>query len=248
MEPHTAPFQPPPIPARRMVVTHQGVQTGRYPELAPTGEAQDDATPPDADEWATATELAAEPLHAAMQQWATAGLPVPEVGFELADDKGEVLAEAELAWRKERVAVQHGEQAENAGTFERAGGGRTPRRMMWPSASSVIWRLSGSCSGGSSSMPVDKRRAARYKGHKCSLASCLAVDEGQHVRQRCRVGRGSHAENFRAVGSVQRASANQPEGALLHRHCAPDGRGQRWVQALRQVPSPVRDAGGRARG
>ena len=56
-----------------------------------------------------------------MQQWATAGLPVPEVGFELADGKGAVLAEAELAWPKERVAVLHGEQAENVAAFERAG-------------------------------------------------------------------------------------------------------------------------------
>ena len=65
--------------------------------------------------------LAAEPLHPAMRQWATAGLPVPQLGFELADDNGEVLAEAELAWPTERVAVLHGEQAENGVVFEQAG-------------------------------------------------------------------------------------------------------------------------------
>ena len=43
------------------------------------------------------------------------------VGFELADDKGEVLAEAELAWPTQRVAVLHGEQAESATAFEEAG-------------------------------------------------------------------------------------------------------------------------------
>ena len=66
-----------------------------------------------------------------MRQWATAGLPVPEVGFELADDKGEVLAEAELAWPKERVAVLHGEQTENVAAFEQAGW-RILRMIMWP--------------------------------------------------------------------------------------------------------------------
>ena len=68
-----------------------------------------------------AMELAAEPLHPAMRQWAATGLPTPDVGFELTDDKGEVQAEAELAWPKERVAVLHGEQAENTAAFERGG-------------------------------------------------------------------------------------------------------------------------------
>ena len=35
--------------------------------------------------------------------------------------KGQVLAEAELAWPTQRVALLHGEQAEEAATFERAG-------------------------------------------------------------------------------------------------------------------------------
>ena len=66
-------------------------------------------------------KLAAELLHTAMRQWATAHLPAPEVGFELTDGKGQVLAEAELAWPTPRVAVLHGEQAEEAGAFEGAG-------------------------------------------------------------------------------------------------------------------------------
>ena len=56
-----------------------------------------------------------------MRQWAAASLPAPEVGFELTDGKGQVLAEAELAWPTQRVAVLHGEQAEGAAAFEQAG-------------------------------------------------------------------------------------------------------------------------------
>ena len=66
-------------------------------------------------------ELAVEALHGAMQHWAANGLPTSEVGFKLADEAGRVLAEAELVWVKLRVAVLHGEQAENAAPFEQAG-------------------------------------------------------------------------------------------------------------------------------
>jgi len=66
-------------------------------------------------------ELAAEPLHPAMRQWAGTGLPAPEVGFELTDGKGQVLADAELAWPTQRVAVLHGEQTETADVFKQKG-------------------------------------------------------------------------------------------------------------------------------
>ena len=83
-------------------------------------QAQDAATQSDT-AWAKARELVAEPLHIAMRHWAAAGLPMPEVGFELADDKDEVLAEAELAWPTQRIAVLYGEQVEKAPLFERRG-------------------------------------------------------------------------------------------------------------------------------
>ena len=101
-------------------ITRQGVQAG-YPEFGLTSERQTAVTATDSDDWAEAMELAAEPLHPAMRQWVATGLPAPEMGFELTDDKGEVQAEAELAWPKERVAVLHGEQGENTAAFERGG-------------------------------------------------------------------------------------------------------------------------------
>ena len=102
-------------------VTRQGVQAGRYPEFGPARAPQAEAAPPDSNEWARATELAAEPLHPAMRQWAAAHLLALEVGFELTDGKGQVLAEAELAWPAQRVAVLHGEQSEKEAAFEQAG-------------------------------------------------------------------------------------------------------------------------------
>ena len=103
-------------------ITHEGVKAGSYPEFAPAG-------PPPADtaeqtvpgEWEAAMELTVETLHGAMDVWATRGLWVPEVGYELAGTAGRVLAEAELAWPGQQVAVLHGEQTVGAAAFEHAG-------------------------------------------------------------------------------------------------------------------------------
>ena len=65
-------------------------------------------------------ELATETLHDAMKQWAALQLRVPEVGFELEDGTGEIVAEAELAWPRERVAVLRDDQADERTTFSRA--------------------------------------------------------------------------------------------------------------------------------
>ena len=47
------------------------------------------------------------------------GLPVPEVGFELTGSKDQVLAEAELAWPSQLLAVVL--QPEDQDAFEQAG-------------------------------------------------------------------------------------------------------------------------------
>ena len=79
-----------------------------------------DAVPPSETEWENAMALVTEALHDAMTQWAALGLRVPEVGFELADGQGQVLAEAELAWPPERVAVLQDDQADARATFTHA--------------------------------------------------------------------------------------------------------------------------------
>ena len=99
-------------------ITSEGVTSKRYPDYPP---AEEEPPRPavDAADWTAATELAATELHEAMTQWAAKDLPAPEVGYELADSSGKVLAEAELAWPPHKVAVLHGE--EGAGAFEGAG-------------------------------------------------------------------------------------------------------------------------------
>ncbi|MCY4342748.1 MAG: hypothetical protein OXE83_04145 [Gammaproteobacteria bacterium] len=56
-------------------------------------------------DWTEVMALVVAPLRPALLALAKAGLPPPEVGFELQGPGGEVVAEAELAWEAKRVAV-----------------------------------------------------------------------------------------------------------------------------------------------
>ena len=102
-------------------ITHDGMKSNRYPDYPPTAEATPHpAAPTTSAEWESAMELAAAELYEAMKRWAANDLPAPQVGYELADCTGKVLAETELAWPESRVAVLHGDEA-NATAFEEAG-------------------------------------------------------------------------------------------------------------------------------
>lgn len=54
-------------------------------------------------------------------QLRTAGIPVPEVGFEVQDAAGEVVAEADLAWVDAKVAIVPGDMNEDAEALEALG-------------------------------------------------------------------------------------------------------------------------------
>jgi len=82
-----------------------GVKQGIYPAWAPT---QPKAVAPEpegaaAAEWEEAADLSV--FGDAVLLIKEQGLPPPEVGVELLDEAGEVLAELELAWRDQRLAV-----------------------------------------------------------------------------------------------------------------------------------------------
>ncbi|MEW6166486.1 MAG: DEAD/DEAH box helicase [Pseudomonadota bacterium] len=56
-------------------------------------------------EWAQAAILAASEVQALMTELFAAGLPCPVVGFELMDDGGCVVGDAELAWPQQKKAI-----------------------------------------------------------------------------------------------------------------------------------------------
>ena len=65
--------------------------------------------------------MAASELHALLRERSARGAPVPEVGFELIGSRGPVLAEAELGWPLEKVAVPLPDQEPHVAAFENAG-------------------------------------------------------------------------------------------------------------------------------
>lgn len=64
--------------------------------------------------WLEVLDSVLVPLKPGMVRLAQAGAGIPEVGPELADDKGRVLAEAELVWSAAQVAVLRSDQADMA--------------------------------------------------------------------------------------------------------------------------------------
>ena len=82
--------------------TALGVRRDSYPEFTAP---EPGASPPYSREWAEAMSLADVALRSAMEALAVADIPPPEIGFELVDSGGEVVAKAELAWEAELGAV-----------------------------------------------------------------------------------------------------------------------------------------------
>ena len=104
--------------------TRVGVERGTYPEFPPAPEARAAAEPaegPSAEDWENAVELAAPEVHFLLRELSARGEPVPEVGFELLDTRGAVLAEAELGWLAHEVAVLLPDQKMQSTAFKRAG-------------------------------------------------------------------------------------------------------------------------------
>ena len=70
--------------------------------------------------WAEVLDLVAHELQAWVIELASLGLDAPFIGFELMDEKGRVIAEAEMAWPSRKVAVLLPDQEGNS-LFESAG-------------------------------------------------------------------------------------------------------------------------------
>ncbi|MBK8979633.1 MAG: DEAD/DEAH box helicase [Planctomycetes bacterium] len=65
--------------------------------------------------------LVAEEVHELVREIVARGLPRPDAGYELVDETGRVVAEAELAWIDRRLAVLTREQSADRARFEAAG-------------------------------------------------------------------------------------------------------------------------------
>ncbi|MEB3329626.1 MAG: Zn-binding domain-containing protein, partial [Candidatus Sericytochromatia bacterium] len=90
--------------------------------------------PPDDPAWLDALTLASacRPL---LDRLREAGLPAPEPGFELAGERGRVVASAELAWPAARLALLTEAEADGAAAFAAAGWQTLPLAPLLPPTS-----------------------------------------------------------------------------------------------------------------
>ncbi|MDA3918453.1 MAG: DEAD/DEAH box helicase [Deltaproteobacteria bacterium] len=72
-------------------------------------------------EWDEVLELIDPAFHKLIKQLAEMNCPVPEAGFEFVDEKGQIIAEAELGWIEKRVAFLLSHQIEFTSIFQQAG-------------------------------------------------------------------------------------------------------------------------------
>ncbi len=100
--------------------TRRGIEKRLHDDLGAVSDAAQ--APGEVDAlWREALDLAAPELIPVLEALSQAGTPPPEVGFELADDNCVVLAEAELAWPEQRVAVVWPQDPKQTGIIARAG-------------------------------------------------------------------------------------------------------------------------------
>lgn len=108
-----------------LAATTSGVQAGDLEMLmvsvqqptAPTGSADQAAL---SHEWSEAVEMSLEVLRPGLRALAGLGVNVPLVGHELADAKGTVIAEAELAWATHHVVLLTFDQSDLAEVWRTA--------------------------------------------------------------------------------------------------------------------------------
>jgi DEAD/DEAH box helicase domain-containing protein len=71
--------------------------------------------------WQAALDQALTELSAGLKALASAGATPPEVGTELADEKGKVLADAEVTWVDQKLALLRPDQTDLADAWHAAG-------------------------------------------------------------------------------------------------------------------------------
>lgn len=109
-----------------LMATVSGLDAHDYEPLGALGKESAEAAKPGGLEtlggvWQQVLDQSLPPLATGLKALAFAGAPPPEVGMELADDEGNVLADAELSWVGEKLAVLRPDQDDLVDTWKAAG-------------------------------------------------------------------------------------------------------------------------------
>ena len=73
-------------------------------DVAPERRAQPEGQASAQVEWDEVEELTDNTIHSLLHHLRESGWPVPEAGYELAGEDGEIIASAELAWEDLKIA------------------------------------------------------------------------------------------------------------------------------------------------
>ena len=98
--------------------TRQGIKDGYSYKIAGYTSEGTDANK---GEWNEILELTDAELHGLINKLAENNCPVPEAGYELANENGEIVAEAELGWPDINLAFLQTEQIEFSEVFKQYG-------------------------------------------------------------------------------------------------------------------------------
>jgi DEAD/DEAH box helicase domain-containing protein len=97
------------------MISRGGLERNCYEELTPRrSEAvlSPSTQPPLSPQWQEVEKLTRPILHPYISRLARAGLPVPEIGYELSDKAGSVCGEAEMAWETYKTLLLTPDQAD----------------------------------------------------------------------------------------------------------------------------------------
>lgn len=108
-----------------ILATESGIQAGDCEMLKPAGAP---AAPlpgvvhqGELQEWAELSGLAADVVRPGLRELAMSGAEPPTVGYELADERGVVVAEAELAWPEHHVVLLTSTQGDMGDAWSKSG-------------------------------------------------------------------------------------------------------------------------------
>ena len=111
-----------------LMTTIGGIQASDLETLAVTSSATSTSTTVASSdhaalshEWADAIDMTLELLRTGLHQLAVLGATPPEIGHELADERGVVVAESEMAWTKKHVVLLTHDQSDMADAWTAAG-------------------------------------------------------------------------------------------------------------------------------
>ena len=86
-------------------ITSKGISAGHYLWLMTEAGKEEEKTPDDSAAWSELRKVTDTYIHPLLSFLFDHGLPLPEAGFELCDERSEIIATGELCWPEKKIAL-----------------------------------------------------------------------------------------------------------------------------------------------